>query len=53
MKGIILFDNLNDIAFFDVDEALSNHIKKLALKDGLLEVTTKSSTSLQTKNVNR
>ncbi|KAG8185069.1 hypothetical protein JTE90_017083 [Oedothorax gibbosus] len=37
MKGIILFDNLNDIAFFDVDEALSNHIKKLALKDGLLE----------------
>ncbi|XP_054714293.1 BLOC-3 complex member HPS1-like [Uloborus diversus] len=38
MKGSIIFNNLSDLIFFDVDEELSDHLQKLALKDGLLEV---------------
>lgn len=38
MKGIILFDNLNDLAFIDADEELILHIQHLAFKDGLLQV---------------
>lgn len=38
MKGIILFDNLNDLAFMDADDELNKHIQSLAFKDGLLEV---------------
>lgn len=38
MKGIILFDNLNDLAFIDADEELISHIQRLAFKDGLLQV---------------
>ncbi|GFT16539.1 hermansky-Pudlak syndrome 1 [Nephila pilipes] len=37
MKGIMIFDNLNDLIFSDVDADLSKHIQKLAMKDGLLE----------------
>lgn len=38
MKGIILFDNLNDLAFIDADDELTLHIQRLAFKDGLIEV---------------
>ncbi len=38
MRGIILFDNLNDLAFMDADDELMSHIQALAFKDGLLEV---------------
>ncbi|GIY65900.1 hermansky-Pudlak syndrome 1 protein homolog [Caerostris extrusa] len=37
MKGVMIFDNLNDLVFSDVDTDLSRHIQKLAMKDGLLE----------------
>ncbi|XP_055935733.1 BLOC-3 complex member HPS1-like [Argiope bruennichi] len=37
MKGVMIFDNLNDLVFSDVDIELSKHIQKLAMKDGLLE----------------
>ncbi|GBN12679.1 hypothetical protein AVEN_77236-1 [Araneus ventricosus] len=37
MKGVMIFDNLNDLVFSDVDVELSKHIQKLAMKDGLLE----------------
>ncbi|CAL1286087.1 unnamed protein product, partial [Larinioides sclopetarius] len=37
MKGVMIFDNLNDLVFSDVDAELSKHIQKLAMKDGLLE----------------
>ena len=38
MRGIILFDNLNDLAFIDADDELTLHIQRLAFKDGLLQV---------------
>lgn len=40
MRGIILFDNLNDLAFIDADDELISHIQRLAFKDGLLQVRT-------------
>ncbi|GFY39792.1 hermansky-Pudlak syndrome 1 protein homolog [Trichonephila inaurata madagascariensis] len=33
----MIFDNLNDLIFSNVDADLSKHIQKLAMKDGLLE----------------
>ncbi|XP_035228315.1 Hermansky-Pudlak syndrome 1 protein homolog isoform X2 [Stegodyphus dumicola] len=52
MKGIIMFDNLNDLTFFDVDEELSQHVQYLASKDGLLEFSSfKNSDGIVDKNV--
>ncbi|KFM82130.1 hypothetical protein X975_20563, partial [Stegodyphus mimosarum] len=52
MKGIIMFDNLNDLTFFDVDEELSQHVQHLASKDGLLEFSSfKNSDGVVDKNV--
>lgn len=52
MKGILMFDNLNDLAFFNADSELTQHIKNLAMKDGLLEdLSFRSNTDVVDRNI--
>ncbi|XP_071033343.1 BLOC-3 complex member HPS1 isoform X2 [Parasteatoda tepidariorum] len=51
MKGILLFDNLNDVAFYDIDVELSQHIQKLGIKDGLIETFSVNEEKRIDKNV--
>lgn len=36
MHSILIFDHFNDILFTKCDKKFSNHIEKLAIKQGLL-----------------
>ena len=38
MKGLMVFSPVNDISYIDSDKEFTEHVNKLAVKQGLLEV---------------
>ena len=39
MKGVFIFNHMDDIAFMSTDEEYSNHLKKCARDQGFIEVS--------------
>lgn len=47
MKGIIIFNSINDVSFMHLDNEIKSHIKSLAVKQGLLKVCKKNLNNLK------